>query len=142
MTCCESQIVRTEFTMYASTYSAGNSGHAGTPLFLGVFAAIVDDMKTIDELRELPDDPRGMGVYFLWYKGDLTYIGFSTDINRRLYMHHCAWRYKSPGNRVCIPHDRATAVPCDTVAELRPLEKAYIRLYTPPFNKQSNPKCS
>jgi hypothetical protein len=121
--------------MQLDTYKRMNSGRVRKPLFHRLSTPIIGDMKTLDELRALPEDLTGCGVYFLWYGDRLNYIGTSVDLGQRLYWHRCAWRYKASTYRVIVPHDRATVLVCMR-HEREALESMYLRVYKPPFNKE------
>ena len=102
---------------------------------------------TLDELRVLPEcGDMDAGIYFLWRKDELLYIGKSRQICHRLVLHDWSRMYghsraKKPK---MIPYDRHTCivvesgrwiVDIDALNEkMKPIERAYIAHYQPPFN--------
>lgn len=95
---------------------------------------------SLDKLRKLPEcDDFDAGVYFLWLKDDLQYIGKSTQICYRLQLQEQGNRY---GGIKHIPFDRHTCIVVESGRlrspglddKLQPLERAYIAHYQPPFN--------
>jgi excinuclease UvrABC nuclease subunit len=121
--------------MQATTYSGENIWQAGNPLFHSVFPQIIAGMKTIEELRALPSDLTGSGVYFLWLFDRLVYIGSTKNLNYRINWHFYSWKFKSPGYTSQVPHNGHTILKCEQ-GEMRDIERAYIRLYRPPYNYQ------
>jgi hypothetical protein len=103
------------------------------------------EVLPLEKLLALPEEAHAAGIYFLWQKDQLQYVGKSKEIGNRLNTHHWALIYgwcTPHSKRKEIPHDRAT---CLVVASgwrlsrevdlrLRPLERAYIAHYQPPFN--------
>jgi len=102
------------------------------------------NVLTLDELRSLPEQSNAGGIYFLWKGSQLQYIGKSGQIWQRLNSHYWAltFGWASTSKRKQIPHDRATCLdvvsgwcrPPDMDEKLRPLERAYIAHYQPPYN--------
>lgn len=103
-------------------------------------------MKTLDELRALPEEVErgyGCGVYFLWDGDELVYVGGSKDMNNRRYIHHVAYKYSPLGGTTyhnIVKHTRCTmlSLPRETFREI---ERQYIWHYCPRDNKQSKPAC-
>ena len=103
------------------------------------------EVLPMDKLLELPEEAGNAGgIYFLWKNRHLQYIGKSTQIGQRLNSHYWAMTFgwASSSKRKQIPHDRATCLavvsgwcrPPNTNDRLRPLERAYIAHYQPPYN--------
>lgn len=99
----------------------------------------------IEVLRILPAcEDFDAGIYFLWKDDALQYIGKSRQICNRLVMHDHAnatghlWA-KKPN---AVPYDCYTCLIVDSGRlhdrnldnRLKPLERAYIAHYQPPFN--------
>jgi hypothetical protein len=108
------------------------------------------DIKIIplDELLKLPGNAGDFhsGIYFLWLKGKLQYIGKSRQICNRMNHHVWAAQYghsRSSRTKI-IPFDRYTYLQLgndERVFDSRVLdpmlqryERAYIAHYLPPFN--------
>jgi hypothetical protein len=103
------------------------------------------EVLPLEKLLELPETANAAGIYFLWLKGQIQYVGKSMEIGNRLNSHHWAAAYAwcSPGSkRKVIPHDKTSCIvvatgwhyPRELNDRLRPLERAYIAQYQPPFN--------
>lgn len=96
----------------------------------------------LDELRRLPQsNSLDGGIYFLWSKDQLQYIGKSRQICNRIDQHE--WARDYPRRRPkTIPFDRHTCIALDSGRlvskhldeQLKRLERAYIARYQPPFN--------
>jgi hypothetical protein len=94
----------------------------------------------LEDLRALPEaGDFDAGVYFLWLRDDLQYIGKSRQICYRLQLQEQSNLY---GGIKRIPFDRHTCIVVeggrvrsdDLDDRLKPLERAYIAHYQPPFN--------
>jgi len=91
----------------------------------------LEAIKTLPQCGEMAG-----GIYFLWLKGELQYIGRSRDIGYRLRLH--------PYAKVPISFDEHTALMIQQGRlienidqlnrELQRLERAYIAHYEPPHN--------
>lgn len=82
-------------------------------------------MINLEQLKRISVQPK-VGVYFLFDKGVLVYIGQSTDIHRRIQDHKQNKIFDSYG-----------FVECD-VRELDKKEKSLIKLYNPKYNITHN----
>lgn len=102
---------------------------------------------SIDEMRELPEPQEfDAGVYFLWFKEGLTYIGKSKHICERIYIQACMNKngHNYLGTRMTqIPFDKITCLvlqngptcPAGLDGLLTSHERAYIAAYLPAFNQ-------
>lgn len=86
-------------------------------------------LKSILELRSLPEGVDGCCVYFLWRDADLLYVGASNVT---------AWRVRTHTWAAVISFERATMLETEPII-LRRLERSYIKAYKPRFNKLDNP---
>lgn len=89
---------------------------------------------TLDDLRKLP--PCGefdAGIYFLWLRDELQYIGKSGHIWNRIIAHERKRRIRFDRHTVVVVE---TGPICseDLREKLIPLERAYIAHYEPPCN--------
>lgn len=102
---------------------------------------------TLVELRALPEcGDMDAGIYFLWRKNELLYIGKSRQICHRLLLHDYARTYRQYRAKPakCIPYDRHTCIIVESgriipdlnalKEKMKPIERAYIAHYQPPFN--------
>lgn len=99
----------------------------------------------LEELRRLPEcGDMDAGIYFLWLKDELQYIGKSTQICYRLQLQEQANTYGATRAHKMkqIPFDRHTCIvvesspvrSADLDERLKPLERAYIAHFQPPLN--------
>lgn len=97
------------------------------------------------ELRKLPEcSDFDAGIYFLWLKDELQYIGKSTQICYRLQLQQQCNIYGATRAHKMkqVPFDRHTCIVVESQRirsegledKLKPLERAYIAHYQPPFN--------
>lgn len=86
-------------------------------------------LLSIDELRALPRriTYRAGGVYFLWRDDELLYIGRTFLFGQRIGMHE----FKAQ-----IPFDSCSVIVCAEPLSREDLEQAYIRAFTPPYNRK------
>jgi hypothetical protein len=80
----------------------------------------------LDQLRgllEATEDTQGAGVYFMWLRSRLVYIGQSNCIAYRLDQH--IWK----------PRTRVTWLRVDDETWRKIYEAGYVRHYAPPFNR-------
>lgn len=87
---------------------------------------------TMREAFELPEPDNGAGVYFLWYKQSLVYIGASRGMSDRINRH---WRTRRYGelnvvNRKYLTWDKETALKCP-IYEASDIESALIKRFEP-----------
>lgn len=93
---------------------------------------------TLEQLRALPDDTLGAGVYFLWKNDDLLYIGAARRVRDRLARQI---QLRNQG-RSCltgkpqIQFNKYTVLGLPTVAETAAVEKALIEKWDPPENRR------
>lgn len=81
--------------------------------------------KSIEELRRLAEPFDGcIGVYFLFKKQAVIYIGQSLNVFKRVHDHRLNG----------VDFDAWTVIACDR-SELLTLEQHYISAFRPPFNK-------
>lgn len=95
----------------------------------------------LEQIRELPEaGPYDGGIYFLWLKGELVYIGKSRQVQERITQLKQDARYArlvdAPRPR---PFDRYTCLVVDEPMEklapiLKDLERAYIATHEPRYN--------
>lgn len=102
---------------------------------------------SLDKLRSLPEaEEFEGGIYFLWLKDQLQYVGKSWHIGERMNHHNWAavYGHHRSNKTNMIPHDRHTCIVLDRgrikdrTGPAGPLmksyERAYIAHYTPPYN--------
>lgn len=102
---------------------------------------------SIEEMYALPEAKEyDSGVYFLWYRGGLVYIGKSRNLLGRAYYQHGVNRanglMQSTTAKV-IPHDKMTClvlhngfeIPGWLDGKLTAYERAYFAAYEPYFNE-------
>lgn len=104
------------------------------------------EILPIDKLRTLPEcGDYDAGIYFLWLKDELQYIGKSNQICYRLQLQEQANFYGHTRKHKMkqIPFDRHTCIALETgrihedellPQKLQRLERAYIAHYEPPYN--------
>jgi hypothetical protein len=103
-------------------------------LYAGIAILPLEDLRKLPECKDYD-----AGVYFLWLKDELQYIGKSTQICYRLQLQEQANRH---GGIKRIPFDRHTCIVVESDRirsgrldeKLQPLERAYIAHYQPPYN--------
>jgi excinuclease UvrABC nuclease subunit len=101
----------------------------------------------LSDMRLLPEEvgDYDSGLYFLWNKDALLYIGKAAQIVYRLYRHQRANKYQAVRTGCWekrIPFDRYTCLVVSSELEitdrlrsaLLEMESAYIARYQPPFN--------
>jgi hypothetical protein len=100
----------------------------------------------IDTLRTLPEAGRSdAGIYFLWIRDELQYIGMSTQVASRMDLQIQANRtdHVRTSHKVRpIPFDRHTCLVVESGTVRKPglrdrlieIEHAYILHYLPPMN--------
>ena len=69
--------------------------------------------------------PKQLCVYFLFYNGEIRYIGKTKNLQQRMMTHHTS---------ITKYFDRVGYVPCETINELSILESKMISKYNPPDN--------
>ena len=103
---------------------------------------------SLDDIRALPVcGPYEAGIYFLWLKDELQYVGKSKQVSERIAQQGRALRHNAlTAGRRGIPHDRHTCLPVDEGTgfewRLRDLEQIYIATYLPPFNTADGYACT
>jgi hypothetical protein len=109
--------------------------------------------KTLVELAHIDILPRGQlrglsgpdhnwpGIYFLWWKDDLVYIGKSTQLAeryRRLVSDQRSWHLQQNQRGMRFDTMTCALVPKEPLETLRmrlqDLERKYIATYLPPLN--------
>ena len=70
---------------------------------------------SLDDIRALPVcGPYEAGIYFLWLKDELQYVGKSKQVSERIAQQGRALRHNAlTAGRRGIPHDRHTCLPVD-----------------------------
>lgn len=99
-------------------------------------------IKTIDELRALPESGgHDSGIYFLWRGDELQYIGKSRQVCNRIVQHDQAARF-GYGKQIHFDRHTCLSVFSDLVINdvpalnkaLTGLERAYVTHYKPIMN--------
>lgn len=104
------------------------------------------EVLPLDTVRQLPPaEPFDAGIYFLWWKDDLMYIGKSANVLERLFRQsevNKLTHHQFSQTAKCIHFDRHTCLVVERGQvksqrldyQLRDLERAYIAAYEPPCN--------
>lgn len=85
----------------------------------------------LDQLRAIGDTAMGSGIYFLWRRAELLYVGQSVEVPTRLETHRRCRDGFLRGKAMAF--DRATSMSCPAEAMTK-LEYEYICTYGPPLN--------
>lgn len=108
------------------------------------------DVLELDQIKALNTDDDCSGVYFLWDRDVLQYIGQSMCIGNRINDHSRAYNYgtlrSSPTKQIkfdkvtCLPINDKPYLDAKQLDKVRNWmlirERAYIEKYRPPFNTE------